>query len=442
MSEETGPGRAVPRGRLARLARFGALAGGMAGRVAAGGVQAALKGERPDPARLLLTPGNIRAITDELARLRGAAMKMGQLMSMDAGDFLPPELADIMARLRAGAEPMPPRQLKAQLDRAWGPGWLKGFERFDVRPIAAASIGQVHRGWLRDGRSVAVKVQYPGVRDSIASDVDNIATLVKLSGQVPAGMDIGGMLAEAKRQLHEEADYEREARCLSGFGTLLADDADYRVPGLHAGLSTAEVLTMDHEAGVAVETLATASQALRDEVMARLVRLVFRELFEFRLMQTDPNFANYRWNADTGRLVLLDFGATREVPLALAQGYHRLMRAGLDGDREAAGAAAMEIGLFAAHEGAAPARIMDLFEAVFAPVRAGAIFDFAATDISRMLREEGLEIARDRDFWHLPPTDTIFLQRKFAGLFLLGARLQARLAVRPLMEGWRDRVPV
>jgi predicted unusual protein kinase regulating ubiquinone biosynthesis (AarF/ABC1/UbiB family) len=115
-------GSAVPASRIARLARFGGLAGGIAGGVALGAARRLAEGGRPDLGSLLLTPANVARVTRELAHLRGAAMKMGQLLSMDAGDLLPPELAEIMARLRADAEAMPPKQLKATLDRAWGAG--------------------------------------------------------------------------------------------------------------------------------------------------------------------------------------------------------------------------------------------------------------------------------------------------------------------------------
>ncbi len=428
----------VPRGRLARLARFGALAGGIAGRAAVQGARQWASGSRPDAAALLLTPANIGRITEELARLRGAAMKMGQLMSMDSGEFLPPELGQIMARLREDAQAMPPKQLKAVLDRNWGPGWLAKFDRYDVRPIAAASIGQVHRARLKDGRDLAVKVQYPGVRASIDSDVDNVGTLMRLSGLVPAHLDVASLLGEAKRQLHEEADYLREAGNLAEFGRLLADAPEFQVPGLEAELTTVDVLAMEFLPGRPIEALADADPPLRDRVMTAMMALVMRELFEFRLMQTDPNFANYRWNAETGRIVLLDFGATRVVPQTVADAYRQLMCAGLDGDREAAHAAALTIGLFGADtDTASQKRVIEMFETAFAPIAAGALFDFGTTDVAARLRDDGLALAQDRSFWHLPPADTLFLQRKFGGLFLLGSRLKARVDVRALMLPWR-----
>jgi predicted unusual protein kinase regulating ubiquinone biosynthesis (AarF/ABC1/UbiB family) len=435
-------GRAVPAGRLSRLAAFGSLAGGVAGAVLVDGAKRLASGQRPDPASLLLTAANARRITDQLANLRGAAMKMGQLLSMGGSEFLPPELSDILARLRADAQHMPPKQLEKVLDANWGKGWRTKFARFDVRPIAAASIGQVHRAQTRDGRDLAIKIQYPGVRKSIDSDVDNVGTLVRLSGLVPAGIDYAPLLAEAKRQLHEEADYEREAACLAEFGALLADEPDVIVPELHGDFTTRDVLAMSFVKGRPVESLETADQPTRDRVMTLLMRLLLRELFEFGLMQTDPNFANYRYDAESGRLVLLDFGATRRFEPEVAERYRRLMHAALAADvaaaRPALAQAMQDIGFFGADT---PAKhrdnIVGMFEQGMAPLRLTGHFDFSATEMLPELREKGRDLARDRDFWHVPPVDTLFLQRKFGGIFLLGNRLGATVDLLALLTPYR-----
>ena len=128
-------GRAVPSGRLSRLAAFGSMAGGVAGNMLAGGARQLAQGKRPSVAGLLFTPGNAATITAQLANLRGAAMKMGQLLSMGGSDLVPPELSEILARLRADGQHMPPAQLQAVLDKQWGKGWRTRFARFDVRPI-------------------------------------------------------------------------------------------------------------------------------------------------------------------------------------------------------------------------------------------------------------------------------------------------------------------
>lgn len=430
-------GLPVPRGRLSRLARFGGMATGLAGGVLLGGARELASGRRPRLEDLLLTPANALRVTRQLAQLRGAAMKMGQLLSMDSGEFLPRELTEILARLRAEADMMPRGQLQAVLDRAWGRGWQSRFRHFEWRPVAAASIGQVHRAVLNDGRTLAVKVQYPGVRASIDSDVDNVASLIRLSGLAPASLDFAPLLAEAKRQLHEEADYLREAAALARFAALLADAPGFLVPETVAELTTADVLAMHWADGVPIESLAAAPQAERDDAAARMIQLILRELFEFRLMQTDPNFANYRWDRASDRLVLLDFGATRAITAHSVDGYRRLAAAGLAGDRAAVWAAARDIGLVAdAMPADRRADILDLSDQVMAPLRRGQPFDFADGVLATKLRAHGMEFASDRRVWHLPPPEALFLQRKFGGIYLLATRLRARVDVRALLEPW------
>ena len=430
----------VPASRLARLSRFGTMTAGIASGVAWQGVRAYAGGGRPDWQDLLMTPQNLRKVADELARMRGAAMKVGQLISMDAGDVLPPELAEIMARLRAEADYMPPRQLRGVLDGNWGPGWMRRFERFEVRPLAAASIGQVHRARARtggDGGHLAIKVQYPGVRRSIDSDVDNVAALIRWAGMLPDGVDVAPLLDEAKRQLHEEADYAREGRALARFAALL-DGADaFAVPRLAEEFTTSDVLAMSFERGVPVERMREADQATRDRIVRLLLELLFRELFEFGVMQTDPNFANYRYDPETGRVVLLDFGATRAFGTDVTEGYRALLRAGMEGTPDDIAAAALRLGFFAEDTAERHrAAIVEMIGMAFGALRTAGPFDFGNSDMVLRLRDRAMALSADRGFVHLPPTDVFYLQRKFAGLYLLARTLGARVDVGALARPW------
>ncbi len=431
---EDDEGLAVPSRRLGRLARFGGLASGIAGNMLVEGARTVARGQRPALEDLLLTPSNAAKVADQLSQLRGAAMKVGQLLSMDAGDLIPPELADILARLRAGAHPMPPQQLKAVLNENWGQGWLRRFSPFETRPIAAASIGQVHRARTKDGRDLAIKIQYPGVKQSIDSDVDNVATLIRISGLLPKGVDVDPLLAEAKNQLHEEADYEREGRYLEKFRTLLADDERFIVPALHEDFTTPSILAMDYVPGIPIEEAEHWPQEDRNRVVGHLLDLMLQELFVFRMMQTDPNFANYQYDEDKGRLVLLDFGATREFTESLTEGYRAFMKAGMTSDREAIRRAAMELGfLDEAISQAHQDLLIDIIDTGMESLRVEGPYDFGSTDLALRVREQGIAL-RTSGFVHMPPTEALFLHRKFAGIYLLAGRLKAQVDVRALVE--------
>ena len=411
------------------------MAGGIAGGMIGEGARRLAAGERPTVDQLLMTPANAKRLADRLAHLRGAAMKLGQMISMDAGDVLPPELSAILARLRENADFMPPHQLDKVLAADWGKDWRKLFRRFEPRPIAAASIGQVHRAMLPDGRLLAIKVQYPGVAQSIDSDVDNVASLLKLTGLLPKELDIAPLLTAAKEQLREEADYLREGAMMQRFADLLADQPQFVVPELVEELTTPRILAMTYEEGGPIEKLEEEPQELRDRTFAQLIELVGRELFETRLMQTDPNFANYRWQSKTGRIVLLDFGAAREVSEGLSQDYRRLLNAGIAGDRAAVLDAAVDAGFIAekavARHPDAMRRAVDI---VVTQMTSDGPLDFGDRAFVPEIRDTVMPIAQDRESWHLPPAETLFVQRKVSGTALLGARLKARVDVRGIVE--------
>ncbi|HEX4878272.1 MAG TPA: AarF/ABC1/UbiB kinase family protein [Limnobacter sp.] len=426
---------AVPASRLARLGRFGALATTVAGSVVKNGTKQLAMGKRPRLSDLLLTPKNARRVADQLANLRGAAMKLGQLISMDTGDMLPPQLTEILSRLRQDAKHMPRAQLLKVLQAEWGMDWQSKVREFDLIPMAAASIGQVHRAVSLGGEVLAIKIQYPGVRDSINSDIDNVAGILKFTGLVPKSFDLTALLDEAKKQLHEEADYLREADCIEQYTRALGEHAAFELPQVDRGLTTKNILAMRYLEGQPIETLAQAPQAERDRVATHLFELLFLELFQMRLMQTDPNFANYRYNPATGKVVLLDFGATRAFTKRLVQGYERVIKAALKNDRSGLDQAARHIGYFddttMAHH---RALVLDLMELACVPLCTEGGFAFGTTDLAARIRDKGLALAEDRKFWHAPPVDCLFIHRKLGGLFLLANRLKAQVDIRGMQR--------
>jgi predicted unusual protein kinase regulating ubiquinone biosynthesis (AarF/ABC1/UbiB family) len=426
----------VPASRLERLARIGWTAGELAASGAWAGARRWLSGGA-DVAGAMLSGRHAERLARRLARLRGAAMKLGQLLSLESADVLPAEFAEALAVLRASADTMPPAQVRRVLGREYGKGWAERFRRFEWEPLAAASIGQVHVAETVDGRRLALKIQYPGVARSIDSDVDNVAMLLRVARLLPVDLDVSGLVAEAKRQLRQEADYLAEAASLVRYRTLVAGEPALLVPAVHEDLTTRRVLAMDFVDGEPIEALGApgVAQARRDLVGTTLERLVFRELFEFRFVQTDPNFANYRVEPTGDRIGLLDFGSTREVPAPLAERYARICRALLAGDRAAVHAAAVEIGYLAADEQAERARgVVDLIWLVCEPIRHRGVYDFGRSTLPVRVRDLGFDLAFRRGFLRAPPPETIFLHRKLVGSFLLCARIRARVDANALLR--------
>jgi predicted unusual protein kinase regulating ubiquinone biosynthesis (AarF/ABC1/UbiB family) len=429
----------VPTGRLSRFAKLGSLATGVAGGMIAEGARQLAKGNRPKTSELLLTPTNAKRVADQLAQLRGAAMKVGQLLSMDSGDLLPPELTDILSRLRSDAKPMPFSQVTKVLHDSWGEGWNRHFRQFSFDAAAAASIGQVHSAHTKDGRHLALKIQYPGIRESISSDVDNVATLLRVSGLIPKEIDYKPLLEEAKQQLHAEADYEQEANWLRRYKQLLADRPEFLLPEVYSDFSTQNILAMSFVAGNPVESLENmqkpVSQEERNRLMSLLMELLFREIFEFRMIQTDPNFANYHYDSNTGQVILLDFGATREYPFKISEAYRSMMQGAIEDDRVRINDAAAQIGFFQETIQAEQREaVIDLFVQACEPLTHNGPYDFGQSNLAKRISEAGMALSMDKGYWHTPPADAIFLHRKLGGFYLLAAKLKARVDMRALFS--------
>ena len=421
---------AVPQGRARRLLHLGRAVGEMAAGAAAEGVARLARGESAALTQLMLTPGNARRLAERLSTMRGAVMKVGQLMSMDGHGVLPPAFADLLGSLRDHAHIMPATQLADLLEREYGATWSKRFRRFSFEPIAAASIGQVHRAETHDGRVLALKIQYPGVRQSIDSDVANLALLARTPGLIPASIDPAPLLERVRAQLHHETDYAAEARATTEYRVRLGDDPVLVVPAVHEEHCTAHILATDFVAGEPIDRLTGPGhpQGQRDHVAFALSRLAVREFFEMRLVQTDPNFGNYLFDAASGRLALLDFGATEEVSIERVEQLRRLGRALRDLDAARVTAAALEAGFVAAADPPSQTQAMiDMMLTAGEPLAHEGSYDFGASDLFGRVFDMGRAQAMGEGYARTPPADLLFLQRKFVGTFMLCTRLKARV---------------
>ena len=433
MSRPIDPKR-IPSSRLERALGFGGLALKLGANVARSAVSDLAKGQRPHGRSLVLTPKNFDNIAHSLAQMRGAAMKLGQIISMD-DTLLPPELSEILARLRAQGYAMPPKQLRQVLNAAWGDGWRSMFQHFDVRPFAAASIGQVHKATLQNGQRVAVKVQFPNIKSSIKSDIKNLRLLARASGMVPEGVDLDYYLEVCEQQLTDETDYKREAHYLRHFSDLTKEITGLQAPPVIEALSNETVLTMSFETGYTLDQLERFSQKDRQNIAQTLVDFTLRELFDVHMIQSDPNFANYLFDPKTEEVKLLDFGATIELPAKITAIYEKLLAHIMDNNLEGVFETLLEEHLMPANMPEGPRRLLrDVLTIALAEFHKHPLFSFSESAVFDYINPETIQEMSQVIPTDVIPAELLLTQRKLIGLVFLLRRLEARLPLKEMIS--------
>ena len=433
MNKEYSHGSAIPSSRTSRVANLFSLASSLAGGVLAEGASQLSQGNRPEFKDLLLTPANAQRLADKLMKLRGAALKVGQLLSMDAGEFVPRELSEILAKLRDDVEPMPFSQLIQCLENQWGEDWGDKFKQFSYTPIAAASIGQVHSAHTIPGEKLALKIQYPGVEKSIDSDVDNVASLLRVTGLIPKQQSFDDLFTETKQQLRIETDYLTEANRMMQYKEALADNPDFIVPKVDESLTTKTILAMSYHEGIKVDSITHLPQEEKNKVASLLIDLMLNEMFNMHCVQTDPNMANYLYDESSKKIILLDFGAVRELPIHFSHAYYDLMQASISNNKSAINQACENIGFFQESiTNEQRETVIDLFLMACEPLRQVEGYDFGQSNLATRISNNALKLSAKKQEWHTPPVDALFLHRKIAGMYLVAAKLSAKVHVSEL----------
>jgi aarF domain-containing kinase len=437
-----GEARRVPATTFERMLGFGNLALGIAWNATKNSLWGHSSSEEASGLERYLSPENADRIARTLCRMRGAALKLGQMLSMQDERTVPPMLLQALERARQGADFMPRRQLERVLRREWGADWPKRVLKFDFEPVAAASIGQVHRAkvlWQDCATLVAVKVQYPGVAASIESDLKNLKRLLTYTNLIPRGLYLDEAIRVAREELLRECDYVLEAANQTRFAAKFQgfDHGHVNIPRVLPTLSTRNILTTEWVEGVPLDRVVQlpVSAARRDALASRILRLTLHELFVERFMQTDPNFSNFLYEMEKDRLHLLDFGAARSYPKPFVDAYLRLVKACADRDRASILEYSRQLGFLTGEESKimldAHCEAAFVVGEPFASRHADG-YDFAASNIAVRAARFGQVMLQHR--LCPPPREAYSLHRRLSGAFLTCMRLQANIPCRVLLE--------
>ncbi len=358
---------------------------------------------------------NAERIVAGSTELRGAFMKLVQMLSMRT-DLFPSEALERLAVVQSQVPPMPYDRVRAVLEAELGAAPEVRFASFETEAFAAASLGQVHRARLHDGTAVAVKVQYPGVADTVRQDLKNVRALVKALTAVVRDVlrqdfDREEVVRELEARLYEELDYEREAANAERFRRMFADDREVLVPRVYRELSSKRVLTLELLDGYPLQDLLVPGidEGLRRWLAEKLFRLLWRQVLEFGVLHADPHPGNYLVTHHP-RIALLDFGSVRVFESEIRAAYRRLARGLLAHDDGEIGAACLELGLAKDD----PTPLVAMMHVICEPLEVDAPFDPNAYDLmARGMKVT--ELALEHRIFHAPG-HPVFLGRALMGL--------------------------
>lgn len=401
-----------------RLLHLGGLAGRVGFSMAGNTVAGLFRDEKArESFRADALVKNALRIKETLGSLKGVPMKIGQMISLHE-KLLPDEVTSILKTLQQKAPAVPFSDILEMIRTELGARFSR-IREIDESAIASASIGQVHRAVLDDGREIALKVQYPGIDDVIRADMKNLKGVLKLLFSMFSVMDMDLVWQELNDRLIEELDYEKEAASMNRTAALFKDYPRIIIPGVIDELTTRHVLAMELVCGISPDAVSDSSypQDLRNTWAEAITCFVLKGLFEFRFLHADPNLANFAFCED-GRVIVYDFGCMKEIPKNLRDAYVRMLSAVIDHDYPNIPELLMEMGVHRGDGGPVSWDIVADFAGMFQEIvdpKCPYVFGSDRNFYTRIQRLVQKHMAESMTI--VFPKDIIFIDRTFSGHF-------------------------
>jgi predicted unusual protein kinase regulating ubiquinone biosynthesis (AarF/ABC1/UbiB family) len=399
----------------------------------------------------LFLKNQAQSLSTELGELKGSLMKAGQMLSMYGEQFFPPEANDFLKSLQSDSPPLVWSAIEKVLRLHFTPEQLEQLE-IEHESLASASLGQVHRARIKaTGEEIVLKIQYPNVDKAIDSDLRAIRTFLNMFKLIPQDFNPDSLFAEVRSMLIQETDYELEAQNLKEYTKLLDRDSRFVIPKYYAEFSNKRVLAMSFEKGLRVDDpiIQNLSQAKRNQLALNYLDLFFKEIFVWKVVQTDPHLGNYKIRMNPfgdDQIVLLDFGATRFYQDEFLKHYHQMIRGVLNADHPLFLEAAQNLAFLREND---DPKLIKLFEEfcfetvepfiepsdprnIHGLVDKDGYYDWKNTDLPRRITKKIFEVIK-YNAWRTPPQEILFLDRKTGGVFIFLSVLRAKIRGRDVV---------
>jgi len=395
-----------------------------------------LDGDQAESERSRLHEVNGAKIVETLGELKGAVMKVGQMASITK-DVLPKEIGDALSALQKEAPPMSFDIISQQIEAELGAHPFHLFSRFEEKPFASASIGQVHRATTDDGREVVVKIQYPGVDGAVDSDLRHLKYTILASGLIKVSKkDFDAVIAEVKARLHEELDYTNEAENVRYFRKLYGNDPNVVLPDVVGERSSQRVLTLTYEPGDSLMDLEELgyTQVERNKLGYALFRAMARQLFEFEAIHADPNPANFGMRKD-GKVVIYDFGCVKRVKPEICAAYRDIIQAAFTDQWDDVEDALRRLGVRNLDGGQPPFKFYEKWRDIFsAPFLSDGPFDFAQSRVHKDVLKNVPEFLASHLTAFKPSSEMVFVDRVVAGHYGNLCKIGCKAEFGPLLK--------